>query len=504
MARVYDVVVVGAGFSGIGMGIALRRSGRSSFAILEKDAQPGGTWRDNTYPGCACDVPSPLYSFSFEQNPYWSRMFPPQQEIWDYLRFCVEKYRLDRHLRYGAEVTGARFDETSRMWDVEVNGSETVRARALVTGVGALHLPFVPALPGMASFAGTSYHSAQWNHDHDLTGQRVAVIGTGASAIQFVPQVQPDVASLDLYQRSAAWVTPRPDRAIPAEEQARYARHPLAQRALRDLTYWMLEVRGAGFALTPKAMVLLERQARRHLERQVPDPVLRAKLTPDYQIGCKRILLSNDYYPAVQQPNVEVVTERIREVTTTGIVTADGIERPADTIIFGTGFQVSGNLTELTVVGRGGVELNEVWARRGIGAHLGITMSGFPNLFLLLGPNTGLGHSSVVFMIESQLRYVVQALDLLERTGAAYLDVRPDIEKRFLDRVQTRLSGTVWQSGCRSWYLDENGRNFTLWPYLSLRYWLETRRLRPSDYRLGPRRTQLAEPEPVSEPARVF
>ena len=442
-------------------------------------------------------MPSPLYSFSFEQNPYWSRMFSPQAEIWDYLRFCATKYGLAPHLRYGAEVTGARFDETTALWDVEVNGGETVRARAVVAGVGALHVPFVPALPGLSSFVGRSFHSAQWDHSHDLTGRRVAVVGTGASAIQFVPQIQPDVDSLDLYQRSAAWVTPKPDTAIPVEHQARYARHPLAQRVLRDLTYWVLEVRGAGFALTPKAMVLLEKQARRHLQRQVADPELRAKLTPDYQIGCKRILLSNDYYPALTQPNVEVVTERIREVVPTGIVTSDGVERPADTIIFGTGFEVSGNLTHMKIVGRAGVELNGVWARRGIGAHLGMTMAGFPNLFLLLGPNTGLGHSSVVFMIESQVRYVVQALDLLDRTGAAYLDVRPDIEQGFLDRVQTRLSDTVWQSGCKSWYLDENGRNFTLWPHFTWKYWLETRRLRASDYRLGPRRSELPEREPA-------
>ncbi|MGH3500628.1 MAG: flavin-containing monooxygenase [Nocardioidaceae bacterium] len=482
MADTTDVVVIGTGFAGIGMGIKLKQAGRDDFVILEKDDDLGGTWRDNTYPGCCCDVPSYLYSFSFEQNPYWSRMFAPAEEIWDYLRHCVERYGLAPHIRYDAEVTGARFDQTVGTWDVEVNGFETVRARALVAGVGALHMPTTPDLPGLDSFAGTTFHSAHWRHDHDVTGRKVAVVGTGASAIQLVPAIAPDVEHLDLYQRSAAWVTPRPDRPVSTKEQRLYAKHPMAQRVVRDLIYWMLEARGTGFALTPKAMTFLERQATRHLANQVPDPELRAKLAPDYQIGCKRILLSDDYYPSLTRDNVDVITDGIAEVRPHGIVGTDGVEREADTIVFGTGFEVSGNLTHMKIVGRDGLELNDVWARRGIGAHLGITMAGFPNLFLLLGPNTGLGHTSVVFMIEQQVKYVMQALDLLDRTGASYVDVRADTEQSFLDRTQLRLADTVWQSGCKSWYIDENGRNFTIWPHFTWKYWMETRRLKPSDY----------------------
>lgn len=478
----HRVVIIGAGFAGIGMAIRLQQAGIDDFVLLEKDDDLGGTWRDNTYPGCACDVPSYLYSFSFELNPHWSRMFAAQEEIWDYLRHCVDKYGIEDRIRYRTEWTGARFDESTGTWEVEVDGAETLRCRALVTGVGALHKPKVPDLSGIESFAGTAFHSAQWDHDHDLTGRRVAVIGTGASAVQFVPQIAGQVDQLDLYQRSAAWVTPKPDREISQRERTLYARSPLAQRIARALIYWLLETRGTGFALTPKAMKVIEWQAKRHLAKQVADLELRAKLTPDYQIGCKRILLSNDYYPALTRDNVDVVTDAIAEVTPSGIITEDGTKREADTIIYGTGFEVSGNLTDVEIIGRDGADLNEQWSQRGVGAHLGITVSGFPNLFLLLGPNTGLGHSSVVFMIEQQVDYVLQALDLLDRRGADFVDVRPDAQDGFLDRIQTRLTDTVWQSGCKSWYIDENGRNFTIWPHFTWKYWLETRRFDPDEY----------------------
>jgi cation diffusion facilitator CzcD-associated flavoprotein CzcO len=489
MAEVTDVVVIGSGFSGICTAIQLKRAGRHDFVILEKADDIGGTWRDNTYPGCACDVPSHLYSFSFEPNPRWSRMFSSQDEIWQYLRHCVDAYDLAPHLRFGADVTGARFDEEAGRWLVDVNGVDTLDCRILVAGVGALHHPKTPDLPGLASFAGTTFHSARWRHDHDLTGRAVAVIGTGASSVQFVPQIAPRVARLDLYQRTPAWVTPKPDPPIAADRQRLYARRPATQRAMRNLLYWALEARGIGFTTTPKAMRLLEREARTHLQRQVADPDLRARLTPNYQIGCKRVLLSDDFYPSLQRDNVHLVTDPIVEVTPDGIRTADGAQRDVDTIIFGTGFDVSANLVRLDLVGRGGRSLGDVWAEEGIGAHLGITVSGFPNLFLLLGPNTGLGHTSVVFMIEAQARYVARALDLMDSSGASTIEVRAEAQQRFVHRVQSRLDKTVWQSGCRSWYLDENGRNFTIWPHVTWRYWLRTRRPRPADFVLGGRRS---------------
>ncbi|MGH3354341.1 MAG: flavin-containing monooxygenase [Nocardioidaceae bacterium] len=481
----FRVLVVGTGFAGIGMAIQLTLRGMDDFVVLEKDDDLGGTWRDNTYPGCACDVPSYLYSFSFEQNPRWTRMFAPQQEIWDYMRHCVNKYGIGAHFRYNATVTGAEFDETTGTWQVHINDNEVLSARTVVTGVGALHMPKVPELPGLASFAGTTYHSAFWNHEHDLEGRRVAVIGTGASAIQFVPQIADEVEELSVFQRSAPWITPKPDRHIGLRERDLHERFPLGQRLIRNLLYWAMEARGVGFAVNPRMMKAIEIQASRHLKKQVPDPVLRAKLEPDYAIGCKRVLLSNDYYPSLTKDNVELVTDGITEVRPHSVVTADGTEREVDTIIFGTGFDVSGNLTQMKVVGRHGEELNEVWERKGTGAHLGITVSGFPNLFLLVGPNTGLGHSSMVFMIERQVDYVMQALGLMETEGAAFVDVRESTQDEFVEWAQTRLGGSVW-NGCNSWYIDESGRNFTIWPHFSWKYWLSTRKLRRDEFDVVP------------------
>ncbi len=477
-----EVAIVGSGFAGLCMGIKLREAGIEDFVILEKAGELGGTWRDNTYPGCACDIPSYLYSFSFEQNPHWSRMFAPWDEILDYLKHCADKYGITSKIRYDAEVTEAAFDEATGRWAITINGTETLDARALVAGVGSLHEPKYPDLPGLDSFTGTTFHSAQWDHEHDLTDRRVAVIGTGASAIQFVPQIAKQAAQLDVYQRTAPWITPKPDRAIGPRERALHERFPAGQRTIRNVIYWGLEARGLGFAASPKLMKGLELQARRHLRKQIKDPVLRAKLTPDYQIGCKRILISNDYYPALARDHVDLVTTPIARVTPTGVLTADGVEHPCDTIVLGTGFQVSGNLTRMRILGRDDIDLAESWKRNGIGAHLGITVAGYPNLFLLVGPNTVLGHSSMVFMIEAQVRYVLQAIRLLRRRGASYVEVREEAQQRFVDGVQGELGDTVWQSGCSSWYLDAQGRNSTIWPEFTVSYWRRTRRLDPTDF----------------------
>jgi len=479
-----DIVIVGSGFAGLGMGIRLKQASRDDFLIVEQADDLGGTWRDNTYPGCVCDVPSYLYSFSFAQNPKWSRMFSPQPEIWDYLRDCTKRYGLGPHIRYGSTVTSAVWDESMSRWEVGVEGSESLSCRVLVTGVGALHLPKTPDLPGAETFSGTTFHSARWRHDQDLTGKRVAIVGTGASAIQLVPALAEHVAHLDVYQRTPAWVVPRPDRKIARKEQSLYERHPGVQRVVRDLFYWLLEVRGAGFTISPKLSRIQERTSRRHLENQVKDPALRAKLTPDYQIGCKRVLLSSDFYPAMQRPNVELVTNEIDRLTPRGVVDITGMERETDTVILATGFDVAGNVQRMNIVGRGGVILDEIWAAEGVNAHLGIMAAGFPNLFMLLGPNTGLGHTSVVFMIESQISFVLKALRLLDASGRPEIDVRPAAQRRSVQAVQDQLVGTVWQSGCRSWYLDDNGRNFAIWPKSTMRYWLKTRRLRLGDYTL--------------------
>lgn len=475
------VVVIGSGFAGICMGIRLKQAGIDDFVILEKDDDLGGTWRDNTYPGCACDIPSYLYSFSFAPNPRWSRMFAPWDEILEYLRSCAERFGVTPHIRYGARVTEATYDDEHKSWTVVANGNERLVTRAVVAGVGALHEPRMPELPGLDSFAGKAFHSARWDHDRDLTGRDVAVIGTGASAIQFVPRIASQARKLTVFQRTPPWIAPKPDRAISRPEQRLHERFPAGLRAIRGAVYAGLELRGLGFALNPKLMKGLELQTRRHLRKQVPDPELRARLTPDYQVGCKRILISSDYYPALMRDNVSLVTTPISRVGPDAVVTDDGTSHPADTIVLGTGFETAAGLTRMRVTGRDGQDLNELWRRDGKGAHLGITMAGFPNLFLLFGPNTALGHSSMVFMLEAQTRYVLQALELLGN-GTASLEVRDEVQRRFVDAVRGRLDGTVWASGCASWYLDEQGRNTTIWPRFTFDYWRRTRRFDEADY----------------------
>jgi len=475
------IVVIGSGFGGIGMGIALKKARFSDFVILEKGPDLGGTWRDNRYPGCACDVPSPLYSFSFELNPGWTRLFAPQREIWEYLRGCASKYGIDRHIRYDRRVEGMEWDNTARLWTVRTTGGERFMAHAVVSGAGALHIPSYPEISGMDVFAGETFHSAAWDRSFDLTGKRVAVIGTGASAIQFIPEVARQAAKLTVFQRTPPWIHPRPDVAIPAGVRRALATVPGSARALRDVIYWGLESRALGFAVDPRLMAPLEAMARQHLARQVADPGLRSRLTPDYTIGCKRILLSSDYYPALQRPNVELVTDGIKEITSSGIRTADNAY-DVDVLIYATGFRVVDSATELNVTGRDGVKLADAWAG-GVEAYRGITVAGFPNFFLLLGPNTGLGHTSVVFMIESQVQHVMSCLRILSREKASTIEVQEFALRRYNDALQRRLRHLVWTAGgCRSWYLDETGINRAIWPGFSFEYWARTRRALRADY----------------------
>src|SRR6476469_8618540 len=368
-------VVIGTGFAGLGMAIQLRRDGREDFVVLEKAHDVGGTWRDNTYPGCACDIQSHMYSYSFALNPAWTRSFSPQREIWDYLRGITERYRLRDHIRFGVEVTGARWDAAERRWHVDTSDGEYV-ARFLGAGIGALHIPNVPRLPGIEGFAGESFHSARWNHDYDLTGKRVAVVGTGASAVQFVPRIAPDVAKLTVFQRTPPWIMPKPDHAMPRWTRTLFRTVPGAQRLYRHLIYWLLEVRALGFNGHPALMKLAQRVPRAHLERQVSDPELRRKLTPDYLMGCKRVLIANDYYPALTRDNVEVNTSGVQAVTEHGVVDGNGVEHEVDVIIYGTGFHVTDAFDYLDITGIGGRDLAKEWREEGIQTHLGITVAG--------------------------------------------------------------------------------------------------------------------------------
>jgi len=478
-------VVIGTGFSGLGMAIQLKRDGRDDFVVLEKADDVGGTWRDNTYPGCACDIQSHMYSFSFEQNPEWTRSFSPQPEIWDYLRRVTDRYGLRRHVRFGTEVTGARWDADENRWHVTTAAGDEYVARFLVAGIGGLHIPNVPELPGIENFAGPAFHSARWDHSYDLAGKRVAVVGTGASAIQFVPRIAPAAGRLTIFQRTPPWIMPKPDHAIPGWLKRMFRLVPGAQRTYRALIYWLLESRAAGFNGRPGIMKVAQRIALRHMHKAIEDPELRRKLTPDYVMGCKRVLIANDYYPALTRPDVEVVTSGIAEVRTHSIVDTAGVEHEVDAIIYGTGFHVTDAFDYVNITGVDGRDLSKDWRTNGIRTHYGITVAGYPNLFFLLGPNTALGHNSVVFMIESQIRYVAQAMRLVERSGAAGLAPRESAQARFQSDMQRKLVAGVWtQGGCTSWYLDAHGVNRTIWPGYTWRYWQRTRHLNPADYEL--------------------
>lgn len=478
-----EVAIVGAGFGGLGAGIRLRQQGWHDFLILDQAGDVGGTWRDNTYPGCACDVPSHLYSYSFARNPAWRDTFSGQAEIWAYLRGCVARFGLGDRLRLRHAVHAADWDETRQRWRLTTSQGP-VEARVLISATGPLSHPARPDLAGLDSFAGTVFHSARWRHDHDLTGRRVAVVGTGASAGQFVPEIQPVVKELVLFQRTPAWVLPRWSRRITRAEHALYRYVPGAQRLARTVLYWAREAYGVGF-LHPWLNRLAQQLSLRHLRRQVPDPELRARLTPGYVLGCKRVLLSNDYWASLARENVSVVTEPIARVEPDAVVTARGGRYPVDTIILGTGFRVTEPPIAHRIRGRDGVSLGQTWTPT-MRAHLGTTVPGFPNLFLLLGPNTGLGHTSVVLMIEAQLRQVVKALRHLRRTGAATIEPTRQAQQRHTARVDTRMAGTVWTTGCASWYLDATGRNSTLWPGYATGFRIRLARFRPDDYVTAP------------------
>jgi cation diffusion facilitator CzcD-associated flavoprotein CzcO len=477
------VAIIGAGFGGIGAGIRLRRAGRADFVILERAAAVGGTWRDNHYPGCACDVPSHLYSFSFAPNPDWSHSFSRQPEIRRYLDAVATRHGLRDHLRFGAEVQQARWDGAAARWRIRTARGE-MTAGVLISAAGPLSEPSVPGIPGLDSFPGPVFHSARWDDAASLDGKRVAVIGTGASAIQIVPQLQPRASRLVLFQRTPAWVLPRRDRAISRPERWLYRHIPLAQRAARLGIYLSRESLAGAFVNHPQMLQMAQRLALRHLAKSVPDPELRAKLTPSYVMGCKRILLSSDFYRAVSQPSAEVVASGLAKIDGSTLVAADGTSREVDAIIFATGFHATDVPIAERVYGAAGISLAQAWGGD-MRALRGTTVPGFPNLCLVIGPNTGLGHNSMIHIIESQLSYILGYLGELDRTGAAALDARQGAQARWCAEIERRLAPSVWATGgCVSWYLNEAGRNPTLWPGSTLRFRRATRRLDPSEYEL--------------------
>jgi cation diffusion facilitator CzcD-associated flavoprotein CzcO len=482
MTPQFETCIIGAGFSGLAMGLNLIRSGNRNFVMVEKEAEVGGTWLVNSYPGCACDIPSHLYSFSFEPNPNWSRMYAPQPEILEYLKRCADKYSLRPHIRFRTTLSAARYDEAHQLWHLTLSSGDTLTSRFLVMGVGPLRLPAYPKLPGVERFQGRSFHSARWDHGFELAGKRVAVVGTGASAIQFVPRLAPKVERLHLFQRTPPWVLPRPDRAVRGWERKLFTAVPVLQTLMRYLLYWRMEGRGLGFTWHPGVMRLAALLGKFLIGRQLKDKLeLRAKVTPDYLPGCKRVLMADDYYPALARPNVEVVTSGIKEVREHSVVGEDGVERPVDALIYGTGFRVQDMLSEVKIEGRGGQTIAAAWAG-GLRAYFGTTLPGFPNLFLLLGPNTGLGHNSVVFMAEAQVSHILSIMEAARRRNVQSVEVRPEFVEALQEELRPRLAHSVWASGCQSWYLDAKGDNPTIWPGTSLEFWARTRQVREEEY----------------------
>jgi len=480
----HEVVIVGTGFSGLGAAIKLKEAGIEDFVLFDKADSVAGTWRENTYPGCACDVPSHMYSFSFEQNPNWSEMYAPQQEIRDYLERTTDKYGVRPHLRLGVKAVSATWDEAEGLWRCVGEGKDgriETTARFVISGIGGLHVPAKPHLQGLEGFEGPVFHSAEWDHSVDLTGKKVAVIGTGASAIQFVPEIAGKVGQLDLYQRTAPWVLPKADRHISRAERRLYRRFPALQRAYRRGIYLFLELFVYRVITGRRLGKLFEKAGLKNLESGVKNPEKRRKLTPDYELGCKRILMSNIYYPALDQPSSDVVTDPIAEVGARSITTADGTTRDADVIIYGTGFNTQAMASSVEITGQDGRLLANHWHETGIQAHRGTMISGFPNLFFLLGPNTGLGHNSVVFMVECQIRLVVQAITEARCREASVTPTR-QAQDSYNSKMQADLGDAVWSRGCKSWYLDAQGRNITLWPRETFRFYESTRKIDPAEY----------------------
>jgi cation diffusion facilitator CzcD-associated flavoprotein CzcO len=479
----FDVAIVGSGFSGMGMAIKLKQEGKRDFVVLERADDVGGTWHYNTYPGCACDVPSHLYSFSFAPNPRWTETYSKQPEIRAYLERVADDFGIRPHIRFGHTVETAAWNDDDKRWEIQTDQG-TIRARVLVAAMGPLAEPKLPELPGLEDFEGATFHSARWDHDWDPKGKRVASIGTGASAIQYVPELQPDVERLHVFQRTPPWVFPHNNRSVKDWERRLYSRSKLAQRLMRGGIYTGREAAVLGFVKNPKLMRIAERVAKRHMRSQISDAALVEKVTPDYTIGCKRILPSNKWYPALGKPNVELVTSGVKEVKRNSVVDEDGVEREVDAIVFGTGFAVNDQPVAKQVRGRDGRTLDELW-QGSPRAHLGLTVAGYPNFFLLLGPNTGLGHNSMVYMIESQLAHVMGALRAMDKSGADTVEVRQEVLDGYNAAIEEQLEGTVWNTGCKSWYLDANGRNSTLWPDWTWRFRRRAAEFKLSEYRLG-------------------
>ena len=479
--RVYDTLIVGTGFTGIGTAIKLTQAGVDDFVILERDQQVGGTWRDNTYPGAACDIPSLLYSFSFVANPTWSRAYSPAGEIRQHIEDMVDRFDLRRRIQFGVEVTGLEFDEAEGTWTVKTSGRKRFHARSVVLASGPLSDHRWPEIRGLDSYEGHKIHSAAWDHDYDFTGKRVAVIGTGASAVQIVPELVKQAGFVKVFQRTPGWVMPRLDVATPEAAQNAFAKVPAVQRVARQALYWGHEATATALVWNSPLTGLVKRLSRAHLHRQVKDPWLRRQLTPDFTPGCKRMLVSSDYYPALQRENCKLIDWPIATISPVGIRTSDGIEHHLDAIVFATGYDVHLTGPPFPVTGVGGRSMAEEWTG-GAQAYKSINAHGYPNLFIMTGPNSGPGHNSLLVFVEGQIDYAVAGITTILRNDLRFLDVRADVQQRHNEVLQKRLTKTTWMSGCNSWYLTADGFNASMYPGFATQYLRQMRDFRFTDY----------------------
>jgi cation diffusion facilitator CzcD-associated flavoprotein CzcO len=482
------IAIIGSGFSGLCLGMVLARAGRRSFTIVEKSDRLGGTWRDNSYPGAACDVPSFAYCFSFEQKTDWSRKWSPQAEILEYMDACAAKHGLERHIRFNTEIASATFDATAGVWRLRTTAGEEIEADVLVSGVGQLNRPYVPDIAGLDRFRGERFHSARWNHAYDLSGKRVAVVGNAASAIQFIPPVAERVARLFVLQRTPNWMLPRGDRAYTQAEKDRFARHPWLTKLYRAWIWLMHELRFPIFKQNAFFTRGVERVARQYVETEITDPAMRAALIPDYPVGGKRLLISDDYYAALRRPNVELVTSGIDHVEEDAVVLRDGRRLEVDALVLATGFATTAFLAPMHIEGVGGRTLDDAWQGHAR-AYLGLTVPGFPNFFMMYGPNTNLGHNSIIFMIECQANYVMDCLRQMDERNLQTIDVRTDRLEDYNVQIQRDLSATAWAATDHSWYKTADGTITNNWSGTTFRYWRVTRHADLAAYDVTVRQT---------------
>lgn len=477
------IVIIGAGFGGLACAIRLLQNNIRDFIILEKADDVGGTWRENQYPGAACDVQSHMYSLSFAPKTDWTKRYAEAPEIFNYIQDLIKNFDLEPYIKFNREVSTTIYSEESCRWAIQLADGQKIKAQFIIFASGPLHIAQIPQIKGIEKFKGEIFHSAAWNHDYDLNGKNVASIGTGGSAIQYIPEIAPLTKQLYIFQRTAAWVIPRDERQYNKLDKKLFEKYDWFRKFHRARLYWSNESRVVPI-VKPQMMKLGQKLAEAYINYQVKDKKMARKLTPDYTMGCKRILVSNKYFPTFNRANVELINDAIQEITEDSIITKDGIKRPIDCLIYGTGFITDPRiyLKSFTCYGENGLELKEAW-QDGAESYYGISTKGFPNLFQLLGPNTLLGHNSVIFMIESQVNYILQLIQMTERLKTDAIVVKDKVQDAFNDKIQHQFSGTVWQSGCVSWYQQDDGKNFSLWPSYTWKYWVNTRKVNVADYR---------------------